>query len=116
MSEACWLCNLLIELHTPLRQATIFYYDNVSTVYLSGNPVQHQHTKDIEMDVHFVCEKVANAIGQVRVLHVPSAYKYADTFTKGLPRQLFLDFRDSLSIQPPPAQTAEHSQSIYIWS
>ncbi|XP_048496171.1 uncharacterized mitochondrial protein AtMg00810-like [Beta vulgaris subsp. vulgaris] len=28
VEEACWLCNLLLELHCPLRQATIFYCDN----------------------------------------------------------------------------------------
>ncbi|GJS47528.1 ribonuclease H-like domain-containing protein [Tanacetum coccineum] len=42
----------------------------------------------------------------VRVLHVPSRYQYADIFTKGLPSALFEDFRSSLSIRPPPAQTA----------
>ncbi|XP_021749400.1 uncharacterized protein LOC110715135 [Chenopodium quinoa] len=39
VSEACWLRNLLLELHCPLRQATIVYCDNVSAIYLSGNPV-----------------------------------------------------------------------------
>ncbi|KAJ9545524.1 hypothetical protein OSB04_025231 [Centaurea solstitialis] len=107
VAEACWLRNLLLELHNPLRRATIVYCDNVSAVYLSGNPVQHQRPKHIEMDIHFVREKVA--IGQVRVLHVPSAYQFADIFTKGLPRQLFLDFRDNLSVRPPPAQTAGDS-------
>ncbi|GKE33484.1 ribonuclease H-like domain-containing protein, partial [Tanacetum coccineum] len=29
---------------------------------------------------------------QVRVLHVPSCYQYADIFTKGLPLALFEDF------------------------
>ncbi|KAI3735041.1 hypothetical protein L6452_14528 [Arctium lappa] len=104
VAEACWLQNLFLELHVPIRRATLVYCDNVSTVYLSGNPVQHQRTKHIEMDIHFVREKVA--IGDVRVLHIPSVYQYADIFTKGLPCQLFLDFRSSLSIRPPPAQTA----------
>nr|GEY25491.1 hypothetical protein [Tanacetum cinerariifolium] len=40
------------------------------------------------------------------VLHVPSRYQLADIFTKGLPRVLFDDFRDSLSIRPPTASTA----------
>ena len=107
VAESCWLRNLLFELHAPLRRATLVYCDNVSAVYLSGNPVQHHRTKHIEMDIHFVREKVA--IGQTRVLHIPSAYQYADIFTKDLPRQLFLGFRDSLSIRPPPAQTVGDS-------
>ncbi|GAU32670.1 hypothetical protein TSUD_218470 [Trifolium subterraneum] len=104
VSESCWLRNLLLELHCPIHKATMVYCDNVSAIYLSGNPVQHQRTKHIEMDIHFVREKVAR--GQVRVLHVPSKHQIADIFTKGLPLILFQDFRDSLSIRPPPASTA----------
>jgi len=104
VSESCWLRNLLLELHCPIQKATIVYCDNVSAIYLSGNPVQHQRTKHIEMDIHFVREKVAR--GQVRVLHVPSRYQIADIFTKGLPLVLFQDFRDSLSVGYPPATTA----------
>ncbi|XP_057247570.1 uncharacterized mitochondrial protein AtMg00810-like [Beta vulgaris subsp. vulgaris] len=55
--------NLLLELHCPIPTATLIYCDNVSAIYLSGKPVQHQRTKHIEMDIHFVREKVAR--GQV---------------------------------------------------
>jgi hypothetical protein len=103
VSESCWIRNLLLELHCPITKATLVYCDNVSAVYLSDNPVQHQRTKHIEMDIHFVREKVAR--GQVRVLHVPSRYQIADIFTKGLPLQLFDDFRDSLNIRLPPVST-----------
>ncbi|GJU43592.1 ribonuclease H-like domain-containing protein [Tanacetum coccineum] len=41
VAETCWLRNLLRELHTPLSSATLVYYDNVSAVYFSCNPVQH---------------------------------------------------------------------------
>ncbi|GKA16459.1 ribonuclease H-like domain-containing protein [Tanacetum coccineum] len=41
----------------------------------------------------------------VRVLHVPSRFQYADIFTKGLPSALFEEFRSSLSVRPPPAPT-----------
>ena len=104
VSETCWVRNLLLELHFPISTATLVYCDNVSVVYLSGNPVHHQHTKHIEMDIHFVREKVQR--GDVRVLHVPSRYQIADIFTKGLPQILFDDFRSSLSVHKPPASTA----------
>ena len=61
VSESCWLRNLLLELHCPIKKATLVYCDNVSAIYLSGNPVQHQRTKHIEMDIHFVREKVRGA-------------------------------------------------------
>ncbi|GJR11680.1 ribonuclease H-like domain-containing protein [Tanacetum coccineum] len=90
VAETCWLRNLLRELHTPLATATLVYCDNVSAVYLSSNPVQHQRTKHIEIDIHFVRDLVAT--GAIRVLHVPSCYQYADIFTKGLPTSLFDEF------------------------
>jgi len=72
VAECCWLRQLLQELHVPLRVATVVYYDNVSAVYMTANPVHHRRTKHIEIDIHFVREKVA--LGEVCVLHVPSQY------------------------------------------
>ncbi|GJW11582.1 ribonuclease H-like domain-containing protein [Tanacetum coccineum] len=104
VAETCWLRNLLRELHTPLSSTTLIYCDNVSVVYVSSNPVQHQRTKHIEIDIHFVRDLAA--AGEVRVLHVPSRYQYADVFTKGLPTTLFEEFCSILSVWCPPAQTA----------
>lgn len=78
VAESCWLRNLLLEMGRPLQQATVVYCDNVSAVYLSSNPVQHQRTKHIEIDIHFVREKVL--MGQVRVHHIPSSLQYADIY------------------------------------
>ena len=105
VSESCWIRNFLLELHCPVHNATLVYCDNVSANYLSGNPVQQQLTKHIEMDIHFVREKVAR--GEVQVRHVPSRYQIADIFTKGLPLILFEDFRNNLSVRDPPISTAE---------
>jgi hypothetical protein len=65
-------------------------------VYLSTNPVQHQWTKHVEIDLHFVHDRVA--IGDVRVLHVPTTSQFVDIFTKGLPSSTFTEFRSSLNI------------------
>ncbi|GJR53906.1 ribonuclease H-like domain-containing protein [Tanacetum coccineum] len=104
VAKTCWLRNLLRELHTPLSSATLVYCDNVSAVYLSSNLVQHQQTKHIEIDIYFVRDLVA--VGEVRVLHVPSRYQFAYIFTKGLPSALFEEFRSSLSVWCPPTSTA----------
>jgi hypothetical protein len=91
-----WLRQLLHELQTLPSRCTLVYCDNISIVYLSTNLVQHQRTKHVEIDLHFVREKVA--IGQVRVLHVPTTSQFTDIFTKGLPYSVFNEFRSSLNI------------------
>nr|GEV34465.1 ribonuclease H-like domain-containing protein [Tanacetum cinerariifolium] len=103
VAETAWIRNLLCELHTPLFTVTLVYCDNVSAVYMSANPVQHQRTKHFEIDIHFVRDFVAS--GQVRVLHVSSRFQYADIFTKGLPTALFIEFRSSLNVRRSPAHT-----------
>src|SRR6185503_5273045 len=96
VAEATWLRQLLQELCAPLRHATLVYCDNISAVYMTANPVQHQRTKHIEIDLHFVRERVA--VGDLRVLHVPTSSQYADIFTKGLPSSLSTAFMSSLNV------------------
>jgi hypothetical protein len=67
--EACWLWQLLQELHALMMKSTLVYCDNISVVYLSTNFIQHEHMKHVEIDLHFVREHVA--IDDVRVLHMP---------------------------------------------
>ena len=62
--------QLLHEHHSPLQRATLVYCDNISIVYLSTNTVQHQRTKHVEIDLHFVRDRVT--AGDVRVLSVPT--------------------------------------------
>jgi hypothetical protein len=96
VAEASWLRQLLAELHSPLSRSTLVYCDNVSAVYLSTNPMQHQRNKHVEIDLHFVQDLVT--VGDVRVLHVPTTSQFADIFTKGLPSSTFAEFRSSLNI------------------
>jgi hypothetical protein len=96
VAEATWLRQLFHELQTPPSQCTLIYYDNISAMYLSTNPIQHQRTKHVEIDLYFIREKVD--IGQVRVLHVPMTSQFADIFTNGLPSTVFNEFRSSLNI------------------
>jgi hypothetical protein len=86
----------LAEIYSPLAKSTLVYCDNVSAVYLSTNPVQHQRMKHMEIDLHFVRDRVA--IGDVRVLRVPTTSQFADIFTKGLPSSTFSEFRSSLNV------------------
>ena len=81
VAEASWLRQLLAEL----------YCDNVSAVNLSTNPVQHQRTKHVEIDIHFV-----RCSGTPCPDYLPS--QFVDIFIKGLPSSTFSEFRSSLNV------------------
>jgi hypothetical protein len=98
------LRQLLSELRTPLRKTTLVYCDNINTVYMSSNPVQHQRTKYVEIDLHFVRERVA--LGDICVLHVPTTSQFANIFTKGLPSSVFTEVRSSLNVYLTDTVTA----------
>jgi hypothetical protein len=70
VTKSCWVQQSLDELgHSP-RWSTIVFCDNIGTSYMSSNnPVHHQQTKHIKIDLHFVREKAS--LGEVKVLHVP---------------------------------------------
>ncbi|XP_066315609.1 uncharacterized mitochondrial protein AtMg00810-like [Miscanthus floridulus] len=103
-AECIWLHQLLGEVHCGVSKATVAYFDNISAVYMSSNRVHHKRTKHIELDIHFVREHVQ--VGDLRVLHVPTAEQYADSMTKGLPTATFEAFRSSLCVVPITHQTA----------
>jgi hypothetical protein len=105
VAECTWLRQLLAELQNPVSTATIAYCDNVSSVYMSRNPVNHKRTKHIKLDIHFVREKVA--LSELRVMQIPSAQQFADVFTKGLPTSMFNEIRHSLCVQELTAETEE---------
>lgn len=104
VAELCWIRNLLQELGINLSKASVVFCDNISSVYLASNPVKHQRTKHVDLDIHFVREKIAMSL--VKVLHVSSSLQFADIFTKGLLTSLFNDFKSSLTVWNPDAPTA----------
>jgi hypothetical protein len=85
-----------LEAPHPLECSTLVYCDNVSAVYLSTDLVQHQRTKHVELDFHFVRECVV--VGDVRILRIPTTSQFADIFTKGSSSSVFTEFRSSPNI------------------
>ncbi|KAD6454838.1 hypothetical protein E3N88_09544 [Mikania micrantha] len=65
VAEVTWLQTLLRELHVSMTSVPTLWCDNLGATYLSANPVFHARTKHVEVDFHFVREKVAQRKLQV---------------------------------------------------
>ena len=94
--EISWISSLLHELQIKCPSVPVIWVDNISTISLASNPVLHARSKHIELDIHFVRDKVLEKLIDIR--HVPSLDQTADIFTKPLSYQFFSRLRNKLSI------------------
>ena len=73
-----------------------FWCDNIGAKYLSANPVFHARTKHIEIDFHFVRERVEQKLLDIQYVHTSD--QLADGFTKPLVVSKMIEFRFSLNL------------------
>ena len=73
------------------------YCDNKSAINIAHNPIQHDRTKHIEIDRHFIKEKLEE--GVVCMSYVPSEYQLADILIKGLNDSMFHDLVFKLGME-----------------
>ena len=98
--ELNWLRILFKELRIFLSRVLVIWCYNVSVIALSANPVFHSRTKHIEVDFHYVREKVLRR--DLSVGFVLGKDNLADVFTKPLPAPLFLLQRHKLLVDSSP--------------
>ena len=91
-----WIQTLLYELGIQTPQAAKLWCDNIGAKYLSANPVFHARTKHIEVDYHFVRERVSKKL--LDIDFVPSGDQIADGFTKALPTRQLENFKYNLNL------------------
>ena len=98
-AELSWIGSLLRELNIA---PTLFLASTMTTLVptMTANPVFHGRTKHIEIDFHFVREKVFHKT--LTMLYTPSVDQLADCLTKALPVQRFLHFRNKLTVLTRP--------------
>ena len=83
---------LLKNLHKPLLSSPIVWCDNQSAIALVVNPIYHARTKHIEVDFHFIREKVINK--DVEIHYISTLNQVADIFNKGLASSRFQFLKD----------------------
>lgn len=58
--ELIWLKQLLKDFHIYHHDVALLFYDNDATIKIATNPTFHERTKDIEVECHYVKDKVVN--------------------------------------------------------
>jgi hypothetical protein len=101
--ELLWIRNLMQDLHIKQVSPMKLYCDNKAACDIAHNPVQHDRTKHVEVDRHFIKEKLEEKL--IEVPHVRSQDQLADVLTKAVSNQAFNDCLDKLGMSDIYAPT-----------
>ena len=81
-TELAWLSRLLAELTVTSITPIPVKCDNLVAIYIAKNLVFHERTKHIELDCHFVHQKLME--GLLSLSFIPTQTQLADICTKPL--------------------------------
>ncbi|KAI5354358.1 hypothetical protein L3X38_007253 [Prunus dulcis] len=96
-ADLAWIRQVLKDLKLYLPDPPIAYCDSLSALALSSNPVYHSRIKHLDIDFHFVRERVQKK--DLLVQYVSTDEQLADVFTKGLHGPIFSQHCAHLSVQ-----------------
>lgn len=100
--------------YTSNRQPKSFFsIPNISTTFVATNPVLHVHTKHMEIDYHFIRERVAKST--LVMQFTPFEHQLVDYLTKPLPVQHFGTLRSKLTMLTcPVCLQGDHKQNVSV--
>ncbi|KAI3707507.1 hypothetical protein L6452_26097 [Arctium lappa] len=82
LCEIIWVLSILADLKVDSLLPVNLNCDNKSAIQIANNPVFHERTKHIEIDIHQVRNKISS--GMLKTVKVLSTENSADIFTKSL--------------------------------
>ena len=80
--EVMWIKRILEELKIPSPSPMKAYRDNKATISISHNLALHDRNKHVEVDKHFIKEKLDK--GLICMTYIPTTEEVGDILTKGL--------------------------------
>ena len=95
--ELSWLRYLLKDLGLLHSEPALMYCDNRAALHIAANPVFHERTRHIEMDCHYVRDKILDS--SVVTRFVSSMNQLADVFTKALGKEIFIPMVRKLGVR-----------------
>ncbi|KAA0034028.1 Beta-galactosidase [Cucumis melo var. makuwa] len=69
--EEIWLQKVLSDLHQECETPLKLFCDNKAAISIANNPVQHDRTKHVEIDRHFIKERLDS--GSICIPYIPSS-------------------------------------------
>lgn len=87
ITEIIWVKKLLSELNFPRKKTCKLFYDKKAAISISRNSLQHDRTMHVEIDIHFIKEKLEKKI--INLPFVRSKDKLADILTKVVASEAF---------------------------
>ena len=82
VSEMIWMKGLLSELQVWRNNLLVLHCDNKSAINIANNPVQHDRTKHVEIDMFFIKKKLDGRM--LKLEYIKSSEQLVDCFSKGL--------------------------------
>ncbi|KAH0706956.1 hypothetical protein KY289_012032 [Solanum tuberosum] len=82
VAELVWIIGLMKELGVDVTLPVKVYSDSKAAMQIAANPVYHERTKHIEIDCHFIREKIMQ--GVISTSYIPTNEQPADLLTKSL--------------------------------
>lgn len=97
--EVLWVTQLLKELGLKHLPPTVLKCDNNVALSIAANPVLHERTKHIEVDCHFIREKIVEGI--LNLTYLPTKNQLVDVLIKILPSSQFKNLLSKLGVSYP---------------
>ncbi|CAN6544900.1 unnamed protein product [Malus baccata var. baccata] len=107
-----WICKLLVDIAYKSPSTPQLWCDNISALSLAKNPLFHARTKHVELDYHYIREKVLAQ--EVPVHYICTQQQIADICTKALAKDRFHLLKNKLSLQTSQLSLRGDIKDTYV--